>query len=193
MASAPSDSVIGLYFFSFEKGTWKLLKGNPTAIVVSGYPHDGKLQDWAEHGRVLSFRLNWYYQGAGTDEVYMFRLQHDRVFPLIHTSIAEEDDGVGVGATDAKGNDLTCGDLLEPKFTLRTGQSLLDQGCARADGSWKFAGDSAQFEFHGTMRPVSADGRPLALRTWHSTAVLRLRKNGSLKLVSGKLPIFNGP
>lgn len=193
MASAPPDSVIGLYFFSSEKGTWKLLKSNPTAIVVSGYPHDGKLQNWAGHGRVLSFRVNWNYQGASRDQVYLFRLQLDRVVPLIQTFIAEDNNGVGVGATDANGNDATCDDLLNPKFTLRTGESLLDQDCEEDDGSWRFAGDSVQFEFHGTIRPVSSAGRPLPLRIWHSTAVLRLQKDGSLKLVSGKLPIYNGP
>jgi hypothetical protein len=42
-------------------------------------------------------------------------LQHDRVIPLIHTFIAEDNDGVEVGATDVNGIDLTCSDLLESK------------------------------------------------------------------------------
>jgi hypothetical protein len=187
--SGASLWVIGVFFFSRTEETWKLSTSIPIATLASGSPRKVKVRIWAGHGRVLSFLINRNYQGANTDEVYLLGLRANRATPLLHTIIEGDNEGEGV---DTSQSDVTCDQILDPKFVPPKGVSFLPQfECTRLRGSWAFEGSSVEFHFNEAVRTISATGRILPLKTYHPSAVLQLQKDGRLKLVAGKLPTYN--
>jgi hypothetical protein len=179
----------GAYFFTAGARGWRLSKSIPVVSLssASAFPHHAKITKWPGHDLVASFRLNDSAQGYSTDNVYLLELTLDRVVPLFHTSIAQDNEAAS-GLSDT----VPCGDdVLSPKFAPPHGVSLSpDTTCYESDGSWRPRGNTIVFEFHGAVRSTDDNGRLLPLKSWQKTAVLALQKDGSLKLISGTLPKY---
>ena len=183
---------IGTYFFTSSDHGWRVSKRVDVAAAAyaSVSPTEAKIENWPGHGRVLSILIGNQAQGRSTHDVILLGLQPDRLLPMLGTSIGEDDGGEGVGElTDEDGNVLSCGDALDPKFVLPEGAEF-DGDCRSSDGSWKFVGDSVEFEFHGTTRKATGGETLPPLQHWKSGAILTLQKDGSLKLVKGTLPSY---
>ena len=179
----------GAYFFTAGAHGWRLSKSIPVVSLddASTFPHHAKITKWPGHGLIASFRLNNSAQGYSTDDVYLLKVTPDKVVPLFHTSIAQ-DNGAASGMSDT----VPCDDrVFSPKFVPPHGAVLLsDTTCYESDGSWEPRGNAIVFEFHGAVRSTDNNGRLLPLKSWRKTAVLALQKDGSLKLISGTLPQY---
>jgi hypothetical protein len=178
----------GAYFFTAAANGWRLSKSIHVVSLgwASLFPQDAKITNWPGHELVASFRLNNHAQGESADDVYLLGLMPDKVVPLFHTSIAEDNEGAAVLS-----DDIGCGDVLSRKFVLPRGLLLSpDTTCHSADGSWRADGNTVVFEFHGSSRSTDDSGKLLPLKSWRKAAVLMLQKDGSLKLMSGRLPKY---
>ena len=181
-------NVIGAYFFVADATGWRLSKSIPVASIgwVSLYPSHAKVVNWVGHELVASFRLENRAQGLSYDDVYLLGLTPDNAIPLVHTSIAENNDAA-VEVSGVSGN-IGCSDVLTRKFVTPPGVSLnSDITCYRSNGSWDTRGNTIVFHFHGRTRSTGDNGNLLPLKSWHKTAVLLLQKDGSLKLIHGHL------
>jgi hypothetical protein len=71
----------------------------------------------------------------------------------------------------------------ELEFDSSSGEYVPNAECRFADGPWRFAADWVEFEFHGDVRNVSADGKLLPVEHWRKKAAVGLRPDGSVRLV----------
>ncbi len=186
-------SCFGVYFFTSGEKGWVVTKRVDVAAVMDTLDaiRTG-VQEWPGHGRVVSIVSNVSYQGSSTEEVLLLALQPDHLIPLLKTDIGEDEDGNRVGSTGSDDDPQTvhCDDILRPDFDPSKGSYGPGAECHDSDGTWKFAGDRVEFEFHGDVRKVAEDGKLLPIEHWRKKTVVALQPDGSVKVVSGELPSY---
>jgi len=181
----------GVYFFTSGERGWVVSKRVDVAAAVETLGMiRTRVEEWPTHGRVVAISSDVSYKDQSTEQVVLLALQPDRLIPLLKTDIGASDGGI-VGSTGSDDpENLSCDEVLKLEFDSLSGEYVPNAACRFADGSWRFAGDWVEFEFHGDVRNVSADGKLLPVEHWRKKAAVGLRPDGSVRLVYGELPSY---